>query len=366
MSPTVRRRVVLLPRLLTVLLLPGGSKAQEEVVPLIQGEVRVGDTLLPGVTVVLHQVSADSSGEIDSVRTALDGTFQIRLPHVPDHATRQEVFFASTEYKGLLYFGPAITEAVQLDSLYLIQAYDTLSVPPGGAELPLTARNLFLEKAEEGWTATDVFEIRQDGTRTLYSPEDGVVWSYPLPQGAQDFQVGQSDLAPEAVRFTRGRLELYAPLPPGERYLMVRYGIPDTDFVLPLPGRTDRLEVLVREPAVELDPGNVFRRYSADGLVDTEARAQAAPEPWRFPAQWAALFLTGLLGAAGVVGFRRKTGAAGGAALPSGGARSRDELLLAVASLDQAFEAEVEPSEEAVARYRARRAALLEKLKSSG
>ena len=68
---------------------------------------------------------------------------------------------------------------------------------------------------------------------------NGITWSYPLPASAQDFEVGQGDLAPESVRFQGGRVELFAPLPPGDRFLMVRYHIPENDFLLPLPGRTD-------------------------------------------------------------------------------------------------------------------------------
>ncbi|MCJ7629583.1 MAG: hypothetical protein MUO50_14500, partial [Longimicrobiales bacterium] len=198
----------------------GQALAQEEVIPVLRGEVRVGDAPLTDGFVVLHQVSAESSGEVDSVRVGGDGSFEIRLPHVPDHATRPEIFFASVQYRGLLYFGQAVTDAVQLDSLYLIQAYDTVSVPPGGAQIPLSVRNLFLERTENGWAVADVFQLRHDGDRTLYSPEEGVVWAYPLPRPATDFQVGQADMAPDAVRFVDGRLEVYSPLPPGERYLM--------------------------------------------------------------------------------------------------------------------------------------------------
>ena len=244
--------------------LPGNVLAQEEVVPVLRGEARVGDDPLPGVTVVLHQVSAEASGEIDSIRAEDDGTFRLPLPHVPDHAARPEVFFASVRYGGLLYFGPAVTEAVQLDSLYLIQAYDTVSVPEGGADLPLVARNLFLEPAPEGWTATDVLVVLHEGDRTLYSPEEDVVWRYPLPPAATDFEMGQGDMAPDAVRLQEGSLMVYSPIPPGERQILVRYRIPVREFELPLPGRVDALDILLREPAppAEFPPLSWLNRWS--------------------------------------------------------------------------------------------------------
>jgi hypothetical protein len=342
--------------------------------PLLVGEVRVGDDLLLEGTVVLHQVSAHASGEIDSVRVGQDGSFRIRLPHMPDHAGRAEIYFASVQHQGLYYFGPAITDVTQLDSLYTIQAFDTLSVPPGGADIPLTARNLFLERSGNGWEATDVFQLQHDGTRTLYSPDEGVVWSYPLPDLIRDFQVGQADLAPDAVRFWNGRIELFAPLPPGERFLVVRYRIPHRDFLLPMPGATHRMEILVREPGppaefpplgpatpVELEPGTVFRRYSGDGFLDTGIQARVAPDRWSFRAEWLGLLLLGLLGAAGVYGFRLRSARprAPQAQEPS----RREELLLAVARLDEEFAGLEDPSEGAAETYRARRGKLLSQLK---
>ncbi len=334
----------------------------------------MGDIPLSRGTVVLHQVSAHASGEVDSVPVQPDGSFQILLPHVPDHAARTDIFFASVLYRGLYYFGPAITDAEQLDSLYTIQAFDTLSVPQGGADLPLTARNLFLERSRTGWEATDVFQLRHDGDRTLYSPEEGVVWGYPLTSSAREFQVGQADMAPDAIRFLEGRIELLAPLPPGERLLVVRYHIPEREFLLPMPGRTEQMEILVREPGppaefpplqlagpVELEPGYVFRRYAGEGFLDAEIQSQVAPEAWSFPAEWVGLILAGILGAAGVYGYRRRRSGVGQPA--EEGTSRRDQLVVAIASLDEEFSVRKDPTPEVLEAYQAERAKLLDKLK---
>lgn len=349
--------------------------AQEEVTPVLHGEVLAGNEPLTKGTVVLHLVTAESSGEIDSVTVSPDGTFDLPLPHVPNHAVRQEVYFASVQFRGLHYFGPAITDPIQLDSLYVIQAYDTVSVQPGGAELPLSARSLFLERASDGWDATDVFQVVNSGDRTLYSPTEGVIWSYPLPPSARDFQVGQADMAPDALRFSGGRLELYAPLPPGERFLLIRYHLPEDEPVVPMPGRTDQMDVYVREPGppaefpplvpatpVELDPGNVYRRYEGANLVDTEIRSEVAPEPWSFPAGAAAVLLAGILAGAGVYALRRRAAAGAPDVQPSRGS-SREDLLLAVARLDESFNSKKDPSPGAVKEYRARRAKLIRELR---
>jgi hypothetical protein len=353
---------------------PGTGGPQEVAVPVLRGEVRLGDAYLSEGTVVLHQVSVHESGEIDSVRVEIDGSFRLTLPHMPDHGTRAEIYFASVRHQGLYYFGPAITQASELDSVYTIQAFDTASVPHGGADLPLTARNLFLERSGSGWEATDVFQLRHDGDRTLYSAEEGVIWSYPLPSSARNFQVGQADLAPDAVVFRNGRIETFAPLPPGERFLVVRYEIPDREFLLPMPGATDRMEILVREPGppaefpplgpatpLELEPGSIFRRYAGDGFRDATIQARVASDPWSLPAEWLGIMLAGLLGAAGVYGYRRRSSAAGA---PAGESESRrDRLLVAIARLDDGFGATENPTPEAVEAYHAERARLLDQLK---
>ena len=259
----------------------------------------------------------------------------------------------------------------------MIQAYDTASVPPGGATLPLSARNLFLEEGADGWIATDVFQLNNEGGRTLFSPEDGVVWGYPLPPGATNFELGQGDLAPEAVQFLEGRMEVSAPLPPGERFIMVRYRLPNPDFSIPMPGRTLRMELMLREPAppaefppldmtepVELEPGNVFRRYAADDVVDAQIQAQFAPAPFDMPAEWMGLLVAVVLGAAGVIGYRlnRKVKSSSERTrLPS-----REEVLLSIAELDEEFQAVGNPSTTQHRAYRKRREALMAHLNIRG
>lgn len=377
-SVAVRTPGLFLGPLLGLLLFSGAQdlRGQEVVVPVIRGEVRSGEAPLPGIMVVLHQVSSEASGEIDSIQAGPDGTFQLTLPRMPDHAVDAEVFFASVRHGGLLYFGTAITNPAQLDSLYLIQAYDTLSVPPGGATLALSARNLFLDKVAEGWQATDFFQVRNDGDRTLFSPDEGIVWQYPLPESARDFEVGQADLAPDALRLQGGSLAVYAPIPPGERSFLVRYRIPQEDLTIPLPGSTDLMDVLVRRPGpevefppltpaapVELEAGNVFSRFEGVNLEDSEVRGRVLSSSFHFRAEWLALILTALLGGMGVFAFR-----AGGSGRQRGPGSEvaearRSDLILAVAELDEEFRRAGDGSPQARAHYMAERKRLLAQLK---
>jgi len=363
---------------LFLLLLAPPLRAQEEVIPIVHGEVREGENPLPDVLVTLHQVSAEMSGEIDSVRAGPDGTFQLRLPRVPAHGERSDVYFASVRHKDILYFGSAIISPAQLDSLYVIQTYDTISVPPGGATLPIAVRTLFLTKVQEGWNATDFFQLQQEEDRTLYSPEEGITWHYPLPPEGTDFQVGQGDMGEDAIRFQNGEVQLFAPIPPGDRFLLLNYRIPEDDFSVPLPGETGRMEVLVRTPGpeadfepltastpVQMDPGNVFDRWVGENLEDVEIQATVQAAPFQFRAEWLGLILAALLGGAGVFAFRsRRMQEEEELVAVTPEKPSREELILSIAQLDEAFQASQDTSEEARERYQARRKDLLTQLNS--
>ena len=142
----------------------------------------LGDSALGSATVVLHHVAESEQGEIDSTRAAPDGSFSFDLPTVPDPG-RDEVYFASVRHSGILYFGSPVNMAVQLDSLYEIRVYDTVTTPATGVQLPVEVRNIFLEANGDRWQVTDLFQLRNDGERTLVAPENGYVWRYPLPEG---------------------------------------------------------------------------------------------------------------------------------------------------------------------------------------
>ncbi|MEX0979572.1 MAG: hypothetical protein WDZ89_00665 [Gemmatimonadota bacterium] len=367
--------------------------------PVLRGEVvRGGEPLVAG-TVVLHRVTPGEAGEIDSVSVGTDGAFQLRLPHMPDPGARSEVFFASVRHLGILYFGPAISDPIQLDSLYSIEVFDTIVAPPDGAEVAVSVRNLFLEQTEDGWQATDLFQLRNDTDRTYVAadarpPSDasgsgvhaeadapdrqGAVWSYPLPPGASGFQIGQSDLPPDAVTFEGSTVRVSAPLPPGERLYLVRYLLPELELDLPMPGRTEVMELLILEPLppltveglrtdqpVELEPGSTYRRYAGSELDDVVITIREAEAERTLPMAWITVILALFLGVAGIYALSKRPAMAG--APPGSGEESapetRSSIVREIAILDEAFGRAEEPSPAEEARYRARREALMERLR---
>jgi hypothetical protein len=333
---------------------------------------------ISGASVVLHTITADSAGEIDSTRTSDRGGFQFRLPTVPDPLGRGEVYLASVRHEGILYFGPPIAQASELDSTYLIQVYDTTMAPAQGFALPVRVRYLMLELGPDAWVVTDGFQIENPGQTTLVAGEGGTVWSYPLPAGARDLEVGEGDGSPDAVQLVDGVLRIAAPVLPGIRQYMVRYRLEEPRLDISMPGAVDQVELLIREPApplavtglmagepVEIDPGTTYRRYAAVDLENASVRVLPGTEVRPLPMAWVAFALALVLIAASTYLMHQPWYGPGGQGHTAIlWVEQRERLLLEVAGLDDALEAGGSGRErEGLLR---RRRELLARIKSGG
>ena len=331
---------------------PALSSAQQDP-PILEGIVFEGDSPLDGGTVVLHRVSPEGSGEVGTATVGPGGEFQFLLPAVPDGDIQGDIFFASVDFEGVLYFGSAITALEQLDSLYVVRVFQAEEVPPEGVSLPVEVRTLFIEFAGGEWVTTDLFAIDNRGTRTLVAEDGGIVWSYPLPPGAIQPELGESDMPPDAVTFEGGRVLVSAPLPPGDRLLMIRYRLPDLNSTIPAPGRTDVFELLVKEPfpplrvegldpvdVVALGPGTSYRRYGASELVDVILTLVETEDQGPPPLEWLALLTTVMLAAGGFLAYARPRRRALAGPDPGMG---REALILEVARIDDALAEAAEP-----------------------
>jgi hypothetical protein len=333
---------------------------------------------IAGASVLLHRVTADSAGEIDSTRTTPGGEFAFRLPTVPDPLGAGDVYFASVTHQGILYFGPAIAEAAQLDSTYLIAVHDTTVAPAEGFALPVRIRYIMLEPQAEEWVVTDGFQVENPGQSTLVAREGGFVWSYPLPRGARGLEVGGGDASPEAVQLIDGALRISAPVQPGIRQYMVRYRLPEPRLDVSLPGTVDQVELLIQEPAppltvmglagappVELDPGTTYRRYAAANLENASVRVLPGVSQRAFPMQWMAVALGMVLVSASFYLMRQPRFAPVGAARPPLSAvELRERLLLEVAGLDERLDAQ--PTALAREGMVRRRRELIEQIRAAG
>jgi hypothetical protein len=363
-----------------VLLCASGLGAQQSQDLVLRGQVLVGDTTLSVGTVMLHEVTDVSQGEIDSVAVSQDGSFSFRLPAAPSRV-EDRFYFASIRHAGILYFGSALAETAQLEAVYEIQAYDTLMVPQSGFDIPLQARNIFFEPNGEEWRVTDIFQIRNDEGRTLVASDEAPVWSYPLPPGARDFTSGQGELSLDGTSFEDGVVSVRAAIAPGERVFIFRYTVDDPFGVVPSPGNTELFDLLIREPAprvgaeglelagrIELEAGSTYRRYSGVNIGPERVRLVQTQLEGDLPVEWITVLIGLALALAALFVMRTRGGLTLAGRPGAGGAptvlQGREALLLEVAKLDEAFEAKGSPSDEERASYEARRAELLRRLRA--
>jgi hypothetical protein len=366
-----RGALVLLP-ILAASLGAGDVRAQVAVDAVLHGRVLVGDAPMTAGTVVLHQVNDVIQGEIDSTRVALDGTFSLRLPGLPN-ATLGELYFAAVRHAGVMYFGQAVTQAVQLDSLYEIQAYDTLVAPAEGMPVVLEARNVFFEADGATWRITDAFQLRNDLDRTVVARPGGRVWSYPLADAATDVVTGEDVMSADEITYEEGAIVVRAALPPGGRMFVVRYTLASPEVAIPTPGATEIFDLLVREPAppfeveglvpaesVEFDGGSTYRRYAGEDLTAAFVRIGLGEEQRPPPVRWIAVALAAVLAVAGLLAFR------GGSRRPKPvPVDARQALLVELARMDEEFQGKPTPSKIARQEYQSRRAELIRRLKTS-
>lgn len=378
-------------------LAPSALAGQVLAEPRLSGEVvRVGEPL-PGVDVVLHRVSMDQAGQIDTVAAGSRGDFSFDLPSVPTSADEGDVYFASVRHDGVMYFGPAISRAIQLDSLYRVQVYDTVTAHAGGAQLPLAVRYIVAEQGPEGWRITDLFEVLNEAQQTFVAAPEGITFQHPLPQGIQNVQVGGGDLSTQAASTEGGVLRLSGPIPPGQRQFVLRYTVPELNgFVVPVRTSTREVEFLVSEPApdmevsgldavesVSMSPEVSFRRYAGPGPASGQIGVTMLAEPEELPLRGLVVGLAFLLAAAGVWAVMRGQGgperapAGGPAGVPPGGGAAasagpgpvfvdeRRKLMLEVAAIDDRLESGEAQGREA-ARLREKRATLVTRIRNLG
>jgi hypothetical protein len=363
----------------------------EAVDAAIRGRLLLDSVPADTGTVVLHRVTPEEAGPVDSVQVGAGGAFALPLPSLPIPGGG-EVYFASSRYEEILYFGGAVAQPTQVDSFYTIRTYSTRTAPPEGLPLTVEVRNIFIDQGPMGWRVTDLFQVRNDSARTWVGEgAEGIVWQHPLPTGARSVRVGQSDLSPDAVRFDDGGMQVLSPMPPGERLFVIQYELEALEFSLPLPGRTEIIEVLVDEAApslrmegltaaqpVEMEPGSLYRRWAAEGVEGRTVRVAPGEESASSILPWVGVGLGFLLLGLGVWAVRRRPPArdpgreadprpsdpspAADQKASASPAPVRRRILLEIAELDEVFAGISDPSEEDRRRYETQRSELLRRL----
>jgi hypothetical protein len=238
-----------------------------------------------GVWAVLHQLTRDREGPVDSAQAGRDGRYAMTGP-----ADTLATYLVSVRYRGIAYFAPAFAVRERRIEVDPIVVFDTSSVAPN---VVLAERHAVIRAPEPAGSrrVIELLVLRNSGDRTRIAGPDRPVWHGRLPPQAVAFELGPSDFSEEAVAFADGEVTVTGPVPPGERQVLVSYQLPPNARVVDLsPGDSGtQLTVMLEEDAATVTGGGLvltgledlngvsFRRFAADSATGGTAEV-------RFPA----------------------------------------------------------------------------------
>lgn len=321
-----------------------------------------------GAWAVLHQVSLRGGAPVDSARTDRGGRYQVRAA-VRDSTM---VYIVSVTYAGIAYFTRPLHAGRDLSrgAAETLVVYDTSSTTP---VVEVAQRHMIVRRpaADGGRQVLELLVLRNAGERTRIAPDTTrPVWQGALPVGAIRLEVGESDVSAEAVYRRGDSIAVSAPVPPGEKQVVVSYLLPRArralDLLVDQP--VARLNVLVEDSGATLE-GDALEAMGAETMEGTTfvrfARNEVAAGTRvvvNFPRGafslgrywWVLIGLAGTALAAGLVAVWRRTGPAAPVAVPA----DPNVLAAEIAALDVAFEQRADASPDERAAYQRRRAAL--------
>jgi len=272
---------------------------------------------VPGVRLVLHRVSQQVQGPIDSARSDRRGRFSFAY-----RADTSAFYLVSGRYAGIEYFSsPLPTNPARADNTVRVVVYDTSSTAP----VSLEARHLVLTRPGEDGSRSilDLVILRNAGRLTRVAPDTvRGSWSVQLPRGTVGLQVRESDVSSDAMIRTGDSVTIAAALAPGEKQITLEYLVPAgrSSVELPLQKAGLPLNVLTEEPEVrvtapgitradsQLIQGRSFRRWtgtvSTAGVLRLVLPGSPAQPRWVLPALVGGLALA--LAGAGWLAFRSR------------------------------------------------------------
>lgn len=318
-----------------------------------------------GQWAILHKVTLAGGASVDSVRTDAFGVYRLRAAELDTNST----YLVSVSHHGIAYFSePVSTFGASADTARPLFVYDTSSTAP---DIELGARHFVIRAPRDDGTrrVIELLVLENRGTETRISLDSSrPVWRGAIPPEALALEVGESDVSGETVFRNGDAIAVTAPVPPGERQVVVSYLLPRNSrtVTIPIDQPVARLNVLVEDPEATvvgsgLEPAGVeqienseFHRYEGFNVaagtqvaVRFGVRSVQATDLW-----WVVIIVAGLTfaGGLGVWWKRSRTAAA---------ELSADTLAALIAALDHEFEQrESAVSEAERERYHKRRAEL--------
>lgn len=255
---------------------------------------------VPRIWVTLHRVGSGNAGPVDSVLTDRSGRYSIPFRR---QVGSQDIYFSAALHDGIAYFSAPIGMGDNEGA----EEYDLIVFDTTSRKLPIYSRGRHLvitSPDDRGMRrVTEVFELANDSLYTVVASGDEIsdaVWSTPMLPGARNPELIEGDLSAQAVKFTDGRLYVYAPIAPGLKQVAYFYEVPSEEFPvsMPIESPTSVFEILVEDASAmvtgtrlqQVAPvvleGAHFTRYLGSDLpinsvyrIDLPAR-QARIAPW--------------------------------------------------------------------------------------
>lgn len=224
-----------------------------------------------GTRVVLHRVSQDVQGPLDSTLTGRDGRFRFSI--VRDTAS---LYLLSARHHGIEYFSTPLGRTGGAEAVTIV-VHDTSSTAP----VAISARHVVIPRAGEDGTreVLDLVVVANAGTETRVAPDSlGASWTGPLPPRSEGLDLGESDVSPDAVTRRGDSVIVSAPISPGEKQFAFQYHLTAgrEDITIPVGSQPVALNVLLEDPGAaasapglaladsQLIEGRSFRRWSGD------------------------------------------------------------------------------------------------------
>lgn len=215
---------------------------------------------VPGARVVLHRVSAESQGALDSMRTGAGGRFRFLTPR-----DTTGLYLVSARHGGIEFFSDPVRLPVSgTPGQVALLVSDTSSAQP----VELAARYVVIgaPDAERRRTVIDLFVIENPGILVRVGADSlSPTWSAVLPAGGSHRvpEVG-SEISAQAVAFAGDTVRVFAPLSPGQRQLLVEHTIPAdlTRLILPVGPKAVAVQVVTEEPGAVVEGGDIVRAES--------------------------------------------------------------------------------------------------------
>jgi len=202
---------------------------------------------LAKATVVLHHVTRQDAGPVDSVPSDARGRYRFALRH-PDSSG---AYVVSVWYDSLAY----VSAPVMAGGRPLVHVDDIVAFATTVDSPPIRLARRLATVARPGDAGTrEVLEIleleNRGGTTRVTRDTLRPTWAGRVPDRTGQFRGGEGDISPEAIRFRHDSVVVFAPIAPGQpKQLSYAYSVAagTRTFVLPIDQPTAEVNLLVED-----------------------------------------------------------------------------------------------------------------------